>query len=91
MSVRFQKTPGRMVKVDRRGLVKCRVCGCTDVRACDPPCSWREDDLCSGCDDAVKHLMYWAEGANKANKFALLREFESRFVRIDGKAIEAQA
>lgn len=25
----------------------CRVCGCGDEDACDPPCSWVEDDLCS--------------------------------------------
>ena len=30
---------------------KCRVCGCTDHRACNPPCSWVEEDLCSGCVD----------------------------------------
>ena len=31
---------------------KCRVCGCTTFHACDTPagpCSWVEDDLCSGC------------------------------------------
>ena len=33
---------------------RCRVCGCTDDRACcDPntghPCYWVEDDLCSAC------------------------------------------
>lgn len=29
----------------------CRVCGCTDANACDPPCSWANDDrtLCSSC------------------------------------------
>lgn len=27
----------------------CRVCGCTDEDACDPPCSWFSDDLCSAC------------------------------------------
>lgn len=27
----------------------CRVCGCTDDRACTPPCSWVEPDLCSAC------------------------------------------
>lgn len=24
----------------------CRVCGCTDDAACDPPCAWADDDLC---------------------------------------------
>jgi len=31
---------------------KCRVCGCTDARACiceGLPCCWVEEDLCSAC------------------------------------------
>jgi hypothetical protein len=27
----------------------CRVCGCTENNACDPPCSWAGADLCSAC------------------------------------------
>jgi hypothetical protein len=27
----------------------CRVCGCTDERACPGGCSWVEEDLCSAC------------------------------------------
>lgn len=27
----------------------CRVCGCTDERACEGGCSWVEPDLCSQC------------------------------------------
>jgi len=27
----------------------CRVCGCTQNNACDPPCSWAGADLCSAC------------------------------------------
>lgn len=27
----------------------CRVCGCTQVQACNPPCYWVEPDLCSAC------------------------------------------
>lgn len=30
-------------------LRSCRRCGCSDDRACDPPCSWVDVDLCSGC------------------------------------------
>jgi len=30
---------------------KCRVCGCTELRACNPPCSWIKEDLCSACVD----------------------------------------
>lgn len=29
----------------------CRVCGCTDYRACIGGCYWVEDDLCSCCSD----------------------------------------
>lgn len=28
---------------------KCRVCGCTDDKACVGGCYWVEDDLCSQC------------------------------------------
>ena len=31
-------------------LTKCRICGCTEVTACDTPagpCRWVESDLCS--------------------------------------------
>lgn len=27
----------------------CASCGCTDERACNPPCSWVSPGLCSGC------------------------------------------
>ncbi len=30
---------------------KCRVCGCTDERACPGGCYWVEPDLCSRCTD----------------------------------------
>jgi hypothetical protein len=30
----------------------CRVCGCTQDRACSPPCYWVDADLCSSCRSA---------------------------------------
>lgn len=27
----------------------CRVCGCTDISACESGCWWVADDLCSNC------------------------------------------
>ena len=30
-------------------LTACRVCGCTELAACYPPCFWAEPDLCSAC------------------------------------------
>lgn len=35
---------------------KCRVCGCTDNKACttaDGPCYWIEPDLCSACTESL--------------------------------------
>lgn len=31
------------------GRRTCRICGCWELEACDPPCSWLEGDLCSAC------------------------------------------
>jgi hypothetical protein len=37
-------------------LAACRVCGCAEDRACDPPCAWAENDLCDNpkCLEAAK-------------------------------------
>jgi hypothetical protein len=46
------ETLGAYLKKNRRGkksVSKCRVCGCTDTRACEGGCSWAEEDLCSSC------------------------------------------
>ena len=41
---------GRRIGVAQTcGVQHCRVCGCTDITACDPPCSFVEGDLCSAC------------------------------------------
>lgn len=37
---------------NKLGRRRCRICGCTDDRACvtdGVPCHWVEDDLCSAC------------------------------------------
>jgi hypothetical protein len=33
----------------------CRICGCTDDRACPGGCHWVEKDLCSACKPAVRY------------------------------------
>lgn len=48
----------------------CRTCGCTDTRACWPPCSWTEPDLCSTC-SLVDHV-------TEALATALTEEISSR-------------
>lgn len=69
-----------MPKLDRNGLVRCRVCGCTEREPCNPPCSWKESDLCSSCDEAVRELFYWWERALRPNRLALLRELQRRLL-----------
>lgn len=32
----------------------CRECGCTEMDACPPGCSWAEPDLCSACVKPLK-------------------------------------
>lgn len=66
------------MKRGRDGLVRCRVCGCTDVDACPNGCSWVEYDLCSVCAMAAEVLSDWVEQARRANKTALWREVEDR-------------
>lgn len=63
-----------MKRLNREGYIRCRVCGCTEIEPCEPPCSWVADDLCSACATAVDALVQWAHGAYIANKAALLRE-----------------
>jgi hypothetical protein len=72
-----RKSPATVtIRTDANGFIRCRVCGCTEIDACDPPCSWIEEDLCSGCAEAVHAMANWAEGARRPNLAGLLREFK---------------
>lgn len=68
------------VKRDRNGLTRCRVCGCTEVDACNPPCGWvpGEADLCTGCDEVVRGIMFCMACARRVNKLAVWREVNRR-------------
>jgi len=59
---------------------RCKVCGCTEVHPCDPPCGWSqiEPDLCTSCEDAADTLVFWALGAQRVNRRGLMRLFEER-------------
>lgn len=63
------------VKVNAQGYIECRVCKCTDIEPCDPPCSWAEVDLCSTCQEAAAALADWHEAALKPNRNALMLEY----------------
>ena len=70
-----------VLRQDRDGLVRCRVCGCTEREPCNPPCSWAprdEVDLCSNCAEAVSHLIDWVYTAHRASWAALKREVKAQ-------------
>lgn len=55
---------------------KCRVCGCTQTNACNPPCSWAEPALCSTCARTARAIRDWMGEAVKPSRTALWREAE---------------
>ncbi|MDE2104577.1 MAG: hypothetical protein KGL39_45500 [Patescibacteria group bacterium] len=67
---------GHQVRWDRDGLIRCRVCRCTEVHACAGGCLWVEEDLCSTCAVTAEGLVAWQMNARRANWAALLRETE---------------
>jgi len=38
-------------------MASCRVCGCTDDKACEGGCYWVEPDLCSACVDRLEGIL----------------------------------
>ncbi len=68
-----------ILRHDRDGFIRCRVCGCTEREPCCPPCSWAQADLCSNCHDTLMSLLIWTQSAHRANRSALWREI--RFAR----------
>jgi hypothetical protein len=70
------------VKRDRNGLVRCRVCGCTEVDACAPGCSWVDSSLCSVCDEVIDALGVWFCDSRRPNVTALLREVRRELVEV---------
>lgn len=56
--------------------MKCRVCKCTQERACDNGCGWapKRGDLCTNCAAIVEALRDYAQVAWSFNKAGLLRE-----------------
>lgn len=56
----------------------CRVCGCTENRACDDGCSWVTRDLCSTCARAIIAVADWMQTAHRGAGQRLLREARER-------------
>jgi len=68
------KVPAHVVKRDREGLIRCRVCGCTENDACPAGCSWYDLDLCTVCRAVVVAIAEWTDAARHVNRAALWRE-----------------
>jgi len=50
VDVRVEKDLRTITEIERPESIKaCRVCGCTQERACPGGCYWVEADLCSAC------------------------------------------
>ena len=60
---------------------KCRVCGCTDDRACEGGCYWVEEDLCSQCAADVDEVDVFLDPRRRIK--ALIAECEQTI--IDGE------
>lgn len=71
----------------------CRVCGCTDDRACHPACSWvdAKHTLCSACTGTVAdafHAMRWARfELGKGRRFAATMVLAKAMTRIAERAL----
>ena len=59
--------------------MKCKVCGCTEKKPCDPPCGWSDiaPNLCTACEDAADALVEWAMGS-RGHMAGLMRVFNER-------------
>ena len=66
----------------------CRVCGCTDEHACNPPCAWFDStlSLCTTCALAAEALGAWSRATVKPSLAALLREADIERRAFDLKA-----
>lgn len=76
MTTTIKKRPTRSLTTDRRGLVACRICGCTQDRACSSGCSWAEPDLCSTCYDFRNELQQFMEDGYRVTKQSLARLYD---------------
>jgi hypothetical protein len=65
-------------KYGRGGLLKCRICGCTETEPCNPPCAWASGDfrgdICTSCADLAQAVAEWMEDARRPKPNRLIRE-----------------
>jgi hypothetical protein len=68
--------------------MKCRVCGCSENRPCDPACEWTRENLCSTCAMTIAALGWWRQSAVRPSLAALLREYR-KYPPLSGRPVPA--
>jgi len=83
MEARTKPSAEGVIKRTRDGLTRCRVCGCTEMEACYPPCGWQpgEADLCDRCHEMAYRMRVFIGGAHRYSQAALFREVERASAR----------
>lgn len=54
----------------------CRICKCTQYRACPQGCEWVEPDLCSFCKSMIEDIASYVMGAASVSKASLLKMYD---------------
>lgn len=62
-------------------MTRCRVCGCTEAEACNPPCGWApgQGNLCTSCAYAVNIVVEWMDIALRPNFAGIVREAKAQY------------
>lgn len=55
--------------ISQRDIQHCRMCGCTNERACNGGCTWVRPDLCSACDSYTVRAMHAASTVDEIAAF----------------------
>lgn len=71
--------------------MKCRVCTCTDDRACESGCEWAEPDLCSNCAETIITVTDWLFSAVRPAIYRMIAEARKPVLRERAKRKAARA
>ena len=67
---RYRRPLPKGIRIETRSVVfarrRCRVCGCTNNRACPGGCSWVAIDLCSRCAVEIGAMLAERKEAGRA-------------------------
>ena len=64
-------------------MTRCRVCKCSELKACYLICYWVEPDLCSACAAAIAAVARWLVFSHRPSVGALIREARNPTPAVD--------